>query len=857
MSAHGKPPSAVSTPRASSTRIIKHVALVHSDAEPADTQPHLPHQHQHQHQQQQLSNRLKFSLDLDADAAAGGATPSLKYFKLRPKEPLNSKPSLGSSVPNSHSFLDLDSKPISALSLGLSKTASKSNDHTTSAEKDHSSGKLTETDVDASFKSREDERLEKGVLIPGSTEQFSATFHNHMPRISQIADPDFQSATLNEEMNQMDASRDNANPSVAETSHLSIPTSRTQQRGVSFDASVFSRRLPNPSSGHGSDQLSTSPEQDNAYNEQMTHSDPDSDSDSGDEGQIFQTHLSVRVPASTAANNSSHSTGSSPTRIILKDPRKPSNVDGTLGMKVTTTAINSPRSPLRRDSMGGNTSPFGRTPSGVGITESARKPSFPSLGRATIGHSTSRPSTEIRPPIRNVSFGDVASLHRQFHQPPGSQDTASSFIHNNNRSSSPFPGSVSSSWKLGSSVGSFRRNLSGVHVKRKDSVASTASGGMMSASSSFVAPSPAMSYLSMLAEKLAEPPRGVYFEGDQVGDWILGKEIGSGAFSRVFEASPAAESELGQALPPSTRAAIKIVAKAAPDSTRGLKDSRQDSLASLDSIGSSAGNGSGNFGVNSPASSNANNDGKAGQDDVRRLLDHEIAIWSSLDHPNILGLIQSMDVDDAVFVVSEFAEGGTLLDYIAKNGRLCEPIARKICKQLVEALLHLHTICQVIHRDIKCENILLMEAGPPADCVNVNEWVPTVKLADFGLSERISDSMLQSPTTLISSDPIFCVGSLHYCAPEELRATASTTNTAGDVWSMGCVFYTMLAGALPFNDDYLPRLQMSIMNGSYDESRLEKYQVSEKAQSLLKGMLTVDVAKRLTAQQVWEHPFFE
>ncbi|KAI9336396.1 kinase-like domain-containing protein, partial [Obelidium mucronatum] len=775
MSAHGKPPSAVSTPRASSTRIIKHVALVHSDAEPADTQPHLPHQHQHQHQQQQqqLSNRLKFSLDLDADAAAGGATPSLKYFKLRPKEPLNSKPSLGSSVPNSHSFLDLDSKPI-RLCRWVSRKPRQSQMTTLRQPKRISSGKLTETDVDASVKSREDERVEKGVSIPGSTEQFSASFHNHMPRISQIADPDFQSATLNEEMNQMDASQDNANPSVAENTHFS------------FDASVFSRRLPDPSSGH-----------DNVYNEQMTHSDPDSDSDS------------VRVPL-LPPQIIAHIPRDHPTRIILKDPRKASNVDGTLGMKVTTTAINSPRSPLRRDSMGGNTSPFGRTPSGVGITESARKPSFPSLGRATIGHSTSRPSTEIRPPIRNVSFGDVASLHRQFHQ-PGSQETASSFIHNYNRSSSPFPGSVSSSWKLGSSVGSFRRNLSGVHVKRKDSVASTASGGMMSASSSFVAPSPAMSYLT----------RGVYFEGDQVGDWILGKEIGAGP-----------ESELGQALPPSTRAAIKIVAKAAPDSTRGLKDSRQDSLASLDSL------------VNSPASSNANNDGKAGQDDVRRLLDHEIAIWSSLDHPNILGLIQSMDVDDAVFVVSEFAEGGTLLDYIAKNGRLREPIARKICKQLVEALLHLHTICQVIHRDIKCENILLMEAGPPADCVNVNEWVPTVKLADFGLSERISDF-----TTVTHNSDIVRSNIL-----QELRATASTTNTAG-VWSMGCVFYTMLAGALPFNDDYLPRLQMSIMNGSYDESRLVKHQVSEKAQNLLKGMLTVDVAKRLTAQQVWEHPF--
>ncbi|KAJ3251749.1 hypothetical protein HDU77_005678 [Chytriomyces hyalinus] len=79
-------------------------------------------------------------------------------------------------------------------------------------------------------------------------------------------------------------------------------------------------------------------------------------------------------------------------------------------------------------------------------------------------------------------------------------------------------------------------------------------------SGSYVAPSPAMSYLNMLAEKLDEPPRGVYYEGDQIGDWVLGKEIGHGSFSRVFEASHAAESVLSDMLSPlDASSRLKIV----------------------------------------------------------------------------------------------------------------------------------------------------------------------------------------------------------------------------------------------------------------------------------------------------------
>ncbi|KAJ3069910.1 serine threonine-protein kinase [Podochytrium sp. JEL0797] len=371
-----------------------------------------------------------------------------------------------------------------------------------------------------------------------------------------------------------------------------------------------------------------------------------------------------------------------------------------------------------------------------------------------------------------------------------------------------------------------------------------------------------MSYLSMLAEKLAEPPRGVYGEGDQIGEWILLKEIGHGSFSRVFLATPAAETELHQLLPSSSKAAIKVVVKAIPDSDfMSRMNTRQDSFASLNSISNSSIRVGASATTADPPS--IADDGKACQNDVRRLLDHEITLWASLDHPHILEMIQMMDVDDAVFVVSEFAEGGTLLSHISKYGRLPEPLCKKILHQLVDAVMYLHTIVRVCHRDIKCDNILLMDKPPSTPSISTDDWAPTVKMADFGLSERLPSApdfpdLPESPSGSLSSasEPQYCVGSVQYCAPEELKSSV-TTSTAGDIWSLGCVFYVMLAGALPFYDDYLPRLQMAIMNGEYDESRLTQHKVSEKALRLLRGMLTVDVEKRLSIQDIWEHDFFK
>ncbi|KAJ3245501.1 hypothetical protein HDU78_009110 [Chytriomyces hyalinus] len=511
---------------------------------------------------------------------------------------------------------------------------------------------------------------------------------------------------------------------------------------------------------------------------------------------------------------------------------------------------------------------------------------------------------------RNSSLGDVTSLLRHATASANAQQQLQNSSHNSSQDSSGAfspvsasggqTGSFVGSWKFSAgagSVGSFQRTLSGVSIKRKDSTISSnsmaaAAAAMNSYSSgSYVAPSPAMSYLSMLAEKLDEPPRGVYYEGDQIGDWVLGKEIGHGSFSRVFEASPAAESVLSDILSLSTRVAVKIVAKKCDDdSTSSLAGTPLHGTGRGSTSDASLASSRSSYASDSPSVASAyaggNVNGRdsvadcgAGQDDVRRLLDHEIAIWSGLEHPNVLGMVQMMDVDDAVFIVSELAQGGNLLDHLAKKGRMSEATAKRVFKQSAEALRYLHCIAGIVHRDIKCENILLMEAGPPEDHPPAQpsfggwgaapatspDWIPTVKLADFGLSERLhiqneptsldSTESLTTSTNPPAPDPIFCIGSLHYCAPEELKSTIAV-NPAGDVWSLGCVLYTMLTASLPFNDEFLPRLQLSIMEGRYDESKLARAGVSDDGRAVIQGMLNVDVEKRWTIAQVCESDYF-
>ncbi|KAK4350489.1 hypothetical protein RND71_029802 [Anisodus tanguticus] len=217
-------------------------------------------------------------------------------------------------------------------------------------------------------------------------------------------------------------------------------------------------------------------------------------------------------------------------------------------------------------------------------------------------------------------------------------------------------------------------------------------------------------------------------------------------------------------------------------------------------------------------------------EDVRR----EVAIMSSLpDHPNIVKLRATYEDNEAVHLVMELCEGGELFDRIVARGHYSERAAAGVARTVAEVVRMCHAN-GVMHRDLKPENFLF---------ANKKEH-SALKAIDFGLSvffkpgERFSE----------------IVGSPYYMAPEVLKRNYGPEV---DIWSAGVILYILLCGVPPFWAETEQGVALAILRGVIDFKREPWPQVSEKAKSLVRQMLEPDPKKRLTAQQVLDHPWIQ
>ncbi len=156
----------------------------------------------------------------------------------------------------------------------------------------------------------------------------------------------------------------------------------------------------------------------------------------------------------------------------------------------------------------------------------------------------------------------------------------------------------------------------------------------------------------------------------------------------------------------------------------------------------------------------------------------EIETTANLQHPHILPLFDSGEVDGSVFYVMPFIEGETLRDRIARDKQLPVEDALRIAKEVASALDYAHRR-GVIHRDIKPENILLHDG--------------TALVADFGIALAASKTGNTRMTETGMS-----LGTPHYMSPEQAMGEREITARA-DVYALGCVLYEMLTGEPPFN----------------------------------------------------------
>ncbi|KAJ3333434.1 protein kinase, AMP-activated, alpha 2 catalytic subunit [Blyttiomyces sp. JEL0837] len=170
---------------------------------------------------------------------------------------------------------------------------------------------------------------------------------------------------------------------------------------------------------------------------------------------------------------------------------------------------------------------------------------------------------------------------------------------------------------------------------------------------------------------------------------------------------------------------------------------------------------------------------------MRKCLEAEVDILTSVRHPNIVHLTDTIDTPDDFCLVLEYVDGGELFDYIAMHrDRLVISEVRRLFRQLCSSVSYLHSqfIC---HRDLKIENILLTGSDPRH-----------VKLTDFGFAARLlpAGSPLDSPVPL---QTMRC-GSEEYAAPEVIMSQPYDGRKT-DVWAMGVILFAMLTGELPFS----------------------------------------------------------
>ncbi|XP_008796072.1 calcium-dependent protein kinase 20-like [Phoenix dactylifera] len=217
-------------------------------------------------------------------------------------------------------------------------------------------------------------------------------------------------------------------------------------------------------------------------------------------------------------------------------------------------------------------------------------------------------------------------------------------------------------------------------------------------------------------------------------------------------------------------------------------------------------------------------------EDVRR----EVEIMRHLPrHPNIVSLKDTYEDEDAIHLVMELCEGGELFDRIVARGHYTERAAAVVTRTIVEVvqMCHKHG---VMHRDLKPENFLF---------ANKKETAP-LKAIDFGLS------VFFKPGECFNE----IVGSPYYMAPEVLKRNYGPEI---DVWSAGVILYILLCGVPPFWAETEQGVAQAIIHSVIDFKRDPWPKVSNNAKDLVRQMLDPDPKRRLTAQQVLEHPWLQ
>ena len=209
----------------------------------------------------------------------------------------------------------------------------------------------------------------------------------------------------------------------------------------------------------------------------------------------------------------------------------------------------------------------------------------------------------------------------------------------------------------------------------------------------------------------------------------------------------------------------------------------------------------------------------------------ELEYQKLFDHPNIVKFHEVYEDSENFHLVIEYLSGGELLNPIIESKGLPEHLVKNYIWQILNAVSYQHSL-KICHRDLKPENFML--AKPNSN---------TQKLIDFGLSTNFATQKMHT-----------VVGSPYYLAPEVLE---QEYDERCDLWSVGCIMYTMITGQVPFNGKTNLDVFDKIQDGKYDSQKLRNKSISSNALNVVSQLQTKDYKKRPYGEQILQHQWFK